>query len=185
MHISPFFRHLRSAYDAEIDDLTFDSEGVNILKRRLTQRRKEMAFLISMIELSPEMVAVVFHQAFKFKSVPLMDHLLSLESDELTDWEELSQALEIAPWAQEFVQLMRQQAQGEWMLAVAAALEYMFHKHDSSYVAEGNAEQQDAKEEDADSAPRRRLGSDDEHDDQAQAEASADWLVDQGFDRKE
>ena len=44
MKISPFFRSLRSSYQAELDDMAFDSEGRNILQQRLTQRRKEIAF---------------------------------------------------------------------------------------------------------------------------------------------
>jgi hypothetical protein len=57
MRISPFFLALRSAYQSELDDLTFDSEGRNVLRQRLAQRRKEIGFLRQMIELSPEMVA--------------------------------------------------------------------------------------------------------------------------------
>ena len=45
MKISPFFQHLRSAYQAEIDDLTFDSEGRDVLRQRLAERRKELGFL--------------------------------------------------------------------------------------------------------------------------------------------
>ena len=32
MNITPFFLELRSAYQSEIDDLTFDSEGGNVLR---------------------------------------------------------------------------------------------------------------------------------------------------------
>ena len=59
MNLSPFFRNLRSAYQAELDDLTQDSEGKNVLRKRLADKRKEIGFLAQMIELSPEMVAVV------------------------------------------------------------------------------------------------------------------------------
>jgi hypothetical protein len=68
MNISPYFRHLRSAYAAELDDLTFDSEGQHVLDKRLVQRRKEMEFLVHMMEVSPEMVATVFHKGFRFTS---------------------------------------------------------------------------------------------------------------------
>jgi hypothetical protein len=61
MHISPFFHNLRSAYRAELDDMRSDSEGLNILNQRLAERRGELDFLVNMIELSPEMVAVVLH----------------------------------------------------------------------------------------------------------------------------
>ena len=73
MNISPFFHQLRSAYQAEIDDLTFDSEGQDVLRQRLTERRKEVGFLLQMMELSPEMVAVIFHQGFQFKQPAVID----------------------------------------------------------------------------------------------------------------
>ena len=39
MSISPFFHELRSAYQAEIDDMTFDSDGRDVLRQRLSERR--------------------------------------------------------------------------------------------------------------------------------------------------
>ncbi len=41
MSISPFFQELRSAYQAELDDLNSDSEGHYILDKRLAEKRKE------------------------------------------------------------------------------------------------------------------------------------------------
>lgn len=73
MTISPFFKHLRTSYQAELDDLTSDSEGKDVLKKRLAEKRKELDFLKQMIELSPEMVAVVFHDAFKVKLPAVLD----------------------------------------------------------------------------------------------------------------
>ena len=64
MHVSPFFHNLRSAYVAEIEDMSQDSDGAVVLQQRLSQRRGELEFLVHMLELSPEMVAVVFHKAF-------------------------------------------------------------------------------------------------------------------------
>ena len=78
MNISPFFRNLRSAYQAELEDLRFDSEGHDVMRQRLAQRRKELKFLLQMMELSPEMVAVILHQGFTFKSPAMMEHLLTL-----------------------------------------------------------------------------------------------------------
>ena len=40
MNITPFFLELRSAYQAEIDDLTFDSEGRDVLRQRLADKRR-------------------------------------------------------------------------------------------------------------------------------------------------
>jgi hypothetical protein len=175
MNISPYFRQLRSAYAAELDDLTFDSEGQNILDKRLVQRRKEMDFLMQMMEVSPEMVAAVFHNGFRFTSRSAMDHLLTLESDEFPDWDSLTHAFEMAPWTQPLVDVVQKQPMGDWFLTVAAALEYMFNKPEHAPASDA------AEEEDNDDEPL----DDEERDAQAREEAGADWMVEQGFDRKE
>ena len=67
----------------QLDDLSQDSEGKDVLKKRLADKRGEIEFLIKMMELSPEMVAVVFHQAFTFSSPAVMDDLMGFEADDL------------------------------------------------------------------------------------------------------
>ncbi|MBP8183696.1 MAG: hypothetical protein KAX88_06310 [Rhodoferax sp.] len=175
MNISPYFRHLRSAYAAELDDLTFDSEGQHILDKRLTQRRKEMEFLVSMMEISPEMVAAVFHKGFRFTSHSAMDHLLTLESDEFPDWDHLTHAFEMAPWTQPLVETVQKQPMGDWFLTVAAALEYMFNKAEHVHASAPT------EEEDTDGEPL----DEEEREARASEEAGADWMVEQGFDRKD
>jgi hypothetical protein len=175
MKISPYFRDLRSAYAAELDDLTFDSEGKNILDKRLTQRRKEIDFLISMMEVSPEMVAAVFHKGFRFKSNAAMDNLLTLESDELPEWHNLAHALEMAPWTDALVATIQKQPMGDWFLTVAAALEYMFYKPEHAPAADAD------EEDEQDEEPM----DEEEREAKAREEAGADWMVEQGFDRKE
>ena len=103
MNISPFFLDLRSAYLSEIHDLKYDSEGRDVLRQRLAYKRKEINFLIQMMELSPEMVAVVFHQGFNFKLPVVVDHLLTHEADEFPEWSSLSDAIQLAPWAQDWL----------------------------------------------------------------------------------
>jgi hypothetical protein len=176
MKISPYFRHLRSAYAAELDDLTFDSEGKNVLDKRLAQRRKEIDFLISMMEVSPEMVAAVFHKGFRFKSNAAMDNLLTLESDELPEWHNLAQALEMAPWTDALVATIQKQPMGEWFLTVAAALEYMFYKPEHAPVHDATEDDDERDDEPMDEEEREA---------KAREEAGADWMVEQGFDRKE
>ena len=44
MSISPFFCNLRSAYQAEMDDMTFDSEGKDVLRQRLAKGARKSAF---------------------------------------------------------------------------------------------------------------------------------------------
>jgi hypothetical protein len=180
MSISPFFRQLRSAYQSEMDDLTFDSEGRNVLRQRLTQRRNEFDFLLNMIELSPEMVAVTFHQGFRFKLPAVMDHLLTHAADEFPDWHSLADAAELAPWARDLTQVVLKKPMGAWFLTVAAGLEYMYgkaelpasFKHDNDDAAAG---------EDHDNA----LEAQEEQDARIREEAGAEWMVEQGFDRKD
>lgn len=195
MTISPFFRNLRTAYYAEIDDLTFDSEGKHVLAQRLKQRRTEIGFLISMLELSPEMVAVVFHKGFTFKRAGAMDHVLRQDDDQLPDWDSLADSLVMAPWTQDIVQVILKQPKGAWFMTVAAALEFMFAQPQGLPSGSSDSAESDADGEDGYSDTRKNtsgdhnrdddLGHDDEEADRNREEAGADWLADQGFDRKD
>ena len=181
MSISPFFRTLRSAYQAEIDDLAFDSEGNNVLRQRLAQRRKEVAFLLQMMELSPEMVAVVFHEAFRFKLPGAMEHLIGHESEEMPDWSSVADTIAVAPWAKELAELVLKQPMGEWFMSVAAGLEYMYSKVDASAAAAHD----DGEDRDEDSDAQDDMDSEEEKEARAREEAGADWMEAQGFDRKD
>ena len=183
MSISHYFSDLRSAYQAEIDDLSFDSEGNNVLRQRLAQQRKEIGFLLTMITLSPEMVAPVFHQAFEFLEPAVMDDLLTHESDEFPDWDAIAPAAQLAPWAQELAQKVLKEPMGDWFLTVAAGLEYMYGKHDAS-LATGDAAQDNDSADEGD----ERLDEFDKEelrDARARDDAGADWMEQQGFDRKD
>ncbi|MDO9237461.1 MAG: hypothetical protein Q7U28_15685 [Aquabacterium sp.] len=183
MTISPFFLELRSAYQSEMDDLTFDSEGRDVLRQRLVEKRQELGFLLKMMELSPEMVAVIFHQGFRFKRPAVLDHMLSLESDEFPDWDTLSDALTLTPWAQDLAMVILTQPMGEWFMAVAAGLEYMYSKPNPSKSTLSDDE--DGDEDDGDDADRDEADSEEDAEDRAREEAGADWMVEQGFDRKD
>ncbi len=208
MTISPFFRNLRTAYQAEIDDLAFDSDGRNVLAQRLKQRRKELSFLISMLELSPEMVAVVLHKAFTYKLPGAMEHVLRHEADDLPEWDSVADTVAIAPWAEELVTQILQQPQGAWFMTLAAALEYLYGRPQRQSGAARDTHQddthdgnEDGSDNDADAADntddtenhsgRRNNLSDDPHDDndsddaRSLEDAGADWMAEQGFDRKE
>lgn len=175
MIISNFFTDLRSAYQAELDDLSQDSEGKDVLKKRLADKRGEIDFLVKMMELSPEMVAVVFYQAFTFSKPAVMDDLLSFEADELPDWTGLANDIQIAPWAQDLVDKVLSEPGGEWFLTVAASLEYMAGKP----VAQAAQAEDDDDEEEFDGDAQERADA------KARKEAAEDWMVGQGFDRKE
>jgi len=183
MRTSSFFGQLRSAYASEIDDMTFDSEGKNVLRQRLAARRKELTFLRQMMELSPEMVSVVFHQGFRFKNPALMEHVLSLESDEFPAWDTLSDAIALEPWAQELADELCKEPMGEWLLTVAAGLEYLFAKPERASAKDHSED--DDEDSEKDSEGKHDDEDEEEKDARAREEAGQDWMVEQGFDRKD
>lgn len=190
MNISPFFRNLRSAYQAELDDLTQDSEGKDVLRRRLADKRKEMGFLVQMMGISPEMVAVVFHQAFRFTAPPVLERLLTLDEAEFPDWADLAQAITLEPWAQSLAQVVLRDPLGEWFMAVAVGLEYLQHhpRGGQAHSASNEYDDADAETTDSDDDNAHPLSADDatdRQDEQSREDASADWLADQGFERKD
>lgn len=183
MSISPFFQHLRSAYEAEIDDLASDSEGKHMLPKKLAERRKELGFLLSMLELSPEMVAVVFHQSLRFKSTSAMNHLISHESEDLPEWDSISNTVDVLPAARPLISQVLQQPAGAWFMSVAAALEYMYGRPDSRAAAHS---EDDEDQEDSDDDNREDEGLDeDEREARVREEEGAAWMVEQGFDHKD
>lgn len=196
MSISPFFGNLIAAYQAELDDLTFDSEGKDVLRHRLAEKRKELHFLRLMIETAPEMVAVVFNQAFQFKLTAVMENLISREADELPEWDSLADVLVLKPWAQPLAQEMLKEPMGDWLLTVAAGLEYLYGKPGKPVAVARD-------DDDSDGDTDRNEGLDDDDHDQTDGndgqyddkdetdahrrrreEAGEDWMEAQGFDRK-
>jgi hypothetical protein len=191
MSTSTYFLDLQSVYQSELDDLTSDSEGKDVLRKRLAEKRKELGFLLKMIEISPEMVVVVLHQAFRFTSPAVMEQLLACESDDLPQWASLSDGIEIAPWARDMVQSILKEPMGEWFMTIACALEYM---HNKPLTAAERAQLAGPEEDEEDLDEVRNERHDDNHtedhdEDEAEArareEAGNDWMVEQGFDRKE
>ena len=176
MRTSEFFADLHKAYQAELDDLSQDSEGKDVLRKRLADKRGEIDFLVKMMELSPEMVAVIFHQAFAFRLPAVMDDLMGFEADELPDWTGLANDIQIAPWAQVLADKVLSEPGGERFLTVAATLEYMAGKPVAK-AAEADDEENDDDEFDGDAEERA--------DAKARKEAADDWMVEQGFDRKD
>ena len=192
MSTSSFFHQLRSSYQSELDDLRSDSEGHDVLRKRLAEKRRELGFLVKMMELSPEMVAVVLHQAFRFSSNAVMDHLVAQDADELPAWDNIKDTIDIAPWAGEIVKTILKEPMGEWFMTIAAALEYLHHKPLTA------AERAQIEDEDEDGQKDRDEVRDQRHDDhhtedhdeeafndRARQEAGDDWLAEQGFDRKD
>ncbi len=182
MSISPFFQELRSAYQAELDDLNSDSEGQYILDKRLAEKRQELDFLLQMMDLNPEMVAVVLHQAFEFTEPELMDHFITHDADDLLSWDALSEGMRIAPWAQPIVDKILAEPVGAWFMTVAAALEYM---HGTPMRGGAQSGQADA-DEDLENVERGdQAEPDEEREAREREEAGNAWMVEQGFDSKE
>jgi hypothetical protein len=193
MSMSAFFRALRASYQSEIDDLTFDSEGRDVLRKRLLEKRSQIVFLSQMMESSPEMVAVVLHGGFHFELPAVMEQLLTLEPDEFPDWDSLADAVQLTPWAKDLANTFLKSPEGGWFMTVAAALEYLYQRQPVSHQDGGHASESAPHDEDGRQNGGRHLdhGHDFDADDESHQqqdhehdEASADWLENQGFDRK-
>ena len=186
MNLSPAFHHLRAAYQAEMDDLTSDSEGRDVLRQRLDDKRASLDFMLQMTEAAPEMVAVLFHQGFRFPQPAVMDQVVSLEIDDLPDWDELRGAVQLLPWAQTLAETFLQQADGQRFMTIAAALSYLYDKTDARQQASSDDEE-DADGEGADKEEDHDHGDqdNDQEDARARNKAGADWMAEQGFDRKD
>ncbi len=191
MTLSPFFLDLHSAYQSELEDLTFDSEGRDVLRQRLTDKRQEIGFLVQMMELSPEMVAVVFHQGFAFSEPAVMDHLLTHEADELPEWSSLVEGIQMTPFAKDLADFVLKEPGGEWFMTVAAGLQYLAGKPQAAHAGQHDDDDKDDESdhegEDNGVHDDGADGSDGAGDGDAQTrkEAGDDWMVEQGFDRKD
>ncbi|MBP9784567.1 MAG: hypothetical protein KBC92_09060, partial [Giesbergeria sp.] len=162
--------------------------GKDVLKKRLAAKRSEIGFLVQMLSYSPEMVAVVFHRGFRFAKPAAMQRLLTLQPEALPAWPELAGAVALEPWAEPVARKVLAEPGGPAFMTVAACLEFL-HAHG---FASADAAPKDADEGD-DSARDRDddddgLSTDDAHgprDERSLDEAGADWLAEQGFERKD
>ena len=178
MQKSEFFYGLSSMYEAEMDDLLSDSDGKNVLARRLQTKREQLADLLPMMDFAPEMVAPVFYEAFTFSAPADMDAVVSSEPDDgdFPAWDVLESGITVADWAQPIADRVRVAPGGDTFLVLAAALEFLRVRESGGAVAAPAA----------DPAPRsRRADDDDDHDDgddQDLAESGNSWMSEQGFD---
>ncbi|MBM5572087.1 MULTISPECIES: hypothetical protein [Deefgea] len=179
MNVSPFFTELMSVYDAELEDLMSDSEGRPALKKRLAEKRQQFSHLLPMIEFSPEMVAVVFYNAFEFNSPAMMKAIVASEPDEddFIPWDQLQENLSIADWAQELVETATDAEGGDVFLVLSAALEYLrlkgAHHSAAAPVTEEN-DDRDMYDSDDDGGDMNDLDS-----------AGSSWLEEQGFETRD
>lgn len=173
MKLSRYFANHARAYDAEMDDLVSDSEGKNVLDKRLKEKRSQLEFLLMMMDDSPEMLAAAFHQGFRFPSPKAMDLLVALEPEEFPDWDKLGLTITLTPWAQAMADRVLLEPTGEQFMVIAACLEYLYTRADDR----GALVEDDEEDDDQDIDPEEQEARDRE-------DAGAAWMEEQGFDPK-
>jgi hypothetical protein len=181
MTLSDYFQDLSQSYGAELDDLRHDTDGKDVLQKRLRDKRRELTALLPMIDVCPELVAPVFHGAFTFARGrgPVLEELLAGCPGEFPAWTDLLDELSIAGWAEPLVVQVRTHEQGEDFLATSVGLEYL---HSMGVDTTVHAPQ----EEDDEDSGADDDGFKDEGEDlpRVDADATDDYLEQHGFDRR-
>ena len=174
MKKSRYFSDLIRSYNDEVDDLVTDSAGKSVLQKRLNVKRKEIDAILPMVDYSPEMVAVVFYDAFDFKSPGAMQQIVLSEPDDsdFVAWDDLKSELTVAGWAEPLIESALKAKGGDTFLVTAAGLEFL-RTRTSSYEPEPELLDEEDQGNDDD---------DDESDEGDLGEAGADWLSEQGFE---
>lgn len=185
MRLSHYFEDLKKAYRAEIEDLQTDSEGKNVLAARLKEKRTQFAVLMPMIEFAPEMVAPAFHGGVTFTNPQAMLLLSTVEPEEFPAWAELTHAVHFDAWAEKLVAIALLERGGERFMITTICLEFLLGKNSGKYArhdSSADVSEADEGESNDDDEGGRERGDDDEQD---LEEAGADWLAEQGFDRRD
>lgn len=183
MKLSAFFNELSSSYAYEIEDLTWDSGGDNVLAKRLKVKRDQFDQLLPMSEFDPVMVAPAFRGGFRFAakelSQDIFGRLLSAQPGGFPTWDALSETIEMEPWAERLAERALRAPGGERFMLIAAALEYVFSGNVAATpaidteAADSDRDKEEGRDADSDDAPQGDL-----------AEAGEDYLSEQGFDRR-
>jgi len=171
---SRYFSELIRSYVDEVDDLVTDSAGKSVLQQRLNDKRREIDAILPMIEFSTEMVAVVFYDAFDFKSPAIMQQIALSEPDDsdFVAWDDLKNELDIASWAEPLIESALKVRGGDAFLVTTAALEYLRTRTSfDAPLPETSADEDEGQGDEGDD-----YGADD------LSEAGADWLSEQGFE---
>ena len=195
MKLSRYFQELMLAYKAELDDMRTDSEGKDVMRFRLKEKREQLPFLIAMMAENPEMLAPAFHGAFMFMNPLSFESLVSKEGNKLPSWKSLSSSVKLEPWAEKMAKEVLADEAGDRFMVTSACLEYLNRGQQTRAQAvqtvdddesENDDEFNDQEESDVD-GHYGRYGRDDgdDGDDRDLEEAGADWLAEQGFDRKD
>ena len=185
MRLSRYFHALQDGYLSEIEDLRLDSEGRDVLQRRLRDKRDGFAAILPMIDTDPLMLAPALHGAFRLPPgrVPAIEDLLTREPDELPSWGELARELELEAWARPLVERALGEDAGPAFLATVVGLEYLLARQRGDAPAPAGPEAADG---DRDGRDRRDDEGEREDGDDVDdlGDLSEDFLEQQGFDRR-
>ena len=176
MKLSRFFSELSSSYAYEIEDLTYDSGGANVLKSRLKVKREQFAQLLPMCEFDPVMVAPAFRGGFRFGEIAVFARLVAAQPEQFPSWPVLVENMEMEPWADKLAKRALQAPGGEQFMQIAAGLEFILSGHAKASAVEApepSAAERNEKDDDDDEQSLEDLG-----------EAGEDYLNEQGFDRR-
>lgn len=172
MILSRYFHDLHGSYQAEIEDLRFDSEGNDVLQARLREKRGELASIMPMIDVDPVLVATAFHGAFDFEPAHavLLEELLAREPGEFHPWLETAAGVGIAEWAEPLIEQALSQELGQDFLSTVLGLEYALSRYHDPYVRD-EPQDKDEADQDDEEAPGDDVRID-------------DYLEQHGFDRR-
>ena len=189
MNLSQYFEDLNKAYCAELDDMQTDSQGKNVFAARLKEKRQQFKLLMPMIDFAPEMVAPAFHTGVTFDDPHAMVKLSFLEPEEFPSWFELAQAIRFDAWAEILVAIAVSEPGGQRFLTTAICLEFLHGMQSAKHALAPNGSEHvfDADSE-SDEEDQGNYNEHNEHhdgDDRDLEVAGADWLAEQGFDRRE
>ena len=184
MKLSPYFNDLSKSYAFEIEDLTYDSAGKDVLKSRLRVKREQFAALLPMIEFEPVMVAPAFHGAFHFSDKALLEKLVSSKPDSFPSWKQLAPTIRMDAGIDRLAQQALKAEGGETFMLIAAGLEFILSGLGAAATA-GHVEHSPESKQDTGGAKEygdEEIGEFDESDDLG--ESGEDYLNEQGFDRR-
>jgi len=186
VNLSQYFEDLNKSYRAELEDMQTDSEGKNVFAARLKEKRQQFPLLMPMIEFAPEMVAPAFHKGVTFNDPQTMAMLLFLEPEEFPSWVELVDAIRFEAWAENLAAIAVLEAGGERFLTTTICLEFLHGLNSAQHaVRQDISEDDDAEGEREDDQDHNEHNEHNDGDDRDLEVAGADWLAEQGFDRRD
>lgn len=182
MSLSRYFHALRDGYFAELDDLSQDSEGRDVLAARLRDKRDAFATLVDLLDVDPLMAAPALHGAFALTGArtPALEDLLDRDPERFLPWSEVSAPVQVAAWAVPLIERALGHEQGETFLCTVLGLEYLHARERFGATAGAGP--------DAPLNGAREGDEDDDIDGDADRDADGtlgeDFLEQQGFDRR-